>query len=115
MIRNILIKTCIYKPLALYLLATFCYIQGVQLMHAYHHQNSLIQAEKELTSFDTTKELNCKICDYLFVKQAQQLPSQIFTLTEVYRSKPVLIQSLDPAHPCEIILAKHLNKGPPLA
>jgi|GEM_PF-1205636 len=115
MIRNLPIKTCIYRPLALCLLVVFCYIQGVQLMHAYHHQESLIQLDKELTSFDTKKELNCKICDYLLVKQAQQLPSQIFTLTEVYRSKPVLIQRLDPAQPCEITLANYLNKGPPIA
>ena len=83
-------------------------------MHAYHHQDTLIQLDKDLTSLDSKKEINCKICDYLVVKQAQQLPAQLFTLSEVYRSKPVLIQRLDPAQPFVITLSCHLNKGPPL-
>lgn len=99
--------------MAFCLLVTFSYIQGITLVHACHHEG--LRTDKHLTLLQTKKEINCKICDYLVVKQAQQLPAQIFTLTEVYRSKPLLLQRLDLAVPCKITLASFLNKGPPMA
>lgn len=86
-------------------------MQGVQLLHA--HNDSVKQTSQR--SFQLKKEINCKICDYLHVKQNQQLPGQAFTLSEVYRSKPVLIQRLDLAKPIKIPLSSYFNKGPPLA
>ncbi|MGK9118257.1 MULTISPECIES: hypothetical protein [Sphingobacteriaceae] len=112
MVEGLSLKS-IYRLIALCLLVTIGYIQGVQLIHAYHHNDNTKQTSH--TSFQVKKEINCKICDYLHVKQGQQLPGQLFTLSEVYRSKPILIQRLDLAIPFEIPLSSYFNKGPPLA
>ncbi|MEH6307134.1 hypothetical protein RYH73_15915 [Olivibacter sp. CPCC 100613] len=110
---NVLSLNSIYRLIALCLLVTISYIQGVQLIHAYHHNENVKQISHH--SFQVKKEINCKICDYLHVKQSQQLPGQQFTLSEVYRSKPILIQRFDVAKPIEIPLSSYFNKGPPLA
>lgn len=107
------VRANIFKLLALCLIATFSYIQGVQLMHAYHHQDD-IKHHPAATHLTLKKDINCQVCDYILVKQAQQLPAGIFTLNEVFSSKPILLQRLDLAKPCEIILSNDLNKGPPL-
>lgn len=98
--------------MALCLLVTLSYMQGMQLIHAFHHNDNIKQSSHH--SFQIKKEINCKICDYLHVKQNQQLPGHIFTLSEVYRNKPILLQRLDLAKPFEVALSSYFNKGPPL-
>ncbi|GAA4808295.1 hypothetical protein GCM10023231_41980 [Olivibacter ginsenosidimutans] len=102
----------VYKIVALYLLVILTYLQVVQVVHAYQHNDSIQQTE--LTSFQFKKEIHCKICHHLHSNQIQQLPGKIFTLSEVYRKKPILIQRLDLAKPFEIPLSSCFNKGPPL-
>jgi len=100
-----------YRIVAFFLLIAFGYMHSVQWMHS--HQNGHTE-QIHTTSFQLKKDIHCKVCDQLHRHPCQSLPSQIFTLTEVFRSKPILIQQLDLAKPFKIPLSSYFNKGPPL-
>ncbi|TWV99057.1 hypothetical protein [Chitinophaga pinensis] len=102
-----MIRSNLYRLVAYLLLVTFSYIQGVQILHDYHHH--YYSPDKHL---HFGKDPACKICDHLLVKKHQSLTADIFTLRDI-NVKPEIIREVACTRPTAIFLPNDLNKDPP--